>query len=1346
MTPGPGTRPAQPVFRAPTAQPTAPVQPQQSVVAAAPIQAQTLSPVERAARTINQTLAQEARYPDLDSYITQGISSDCDIPANAALAPFQQVKTYNIPDRIFEQYNEAQVATMMGLFAEINHAWVVIDNALYLWDYTHPNPELIGFEDQPNIITAVRLVKPRAKVFIDAITHLLVVATTTDMILIGVAHEKNADGISTVSLYQTRMQASVRGIGVKCIEGSAKTGRIFFGGEVTDDVYELTYQQEEKWFGSKCGTVNHVSRSMVNYVNNQLKLSFGTSLLNPVLNLVQSASKENVMQMVVDDSRNLLYTLSNLSTIRVFHMKNMASLDCVITRSFATLRTQIGHMVARSELISSKTAIVAISPISATEAARLNLVAVTNTGCRIFLSATSGGFYSTDIASAPTSMQVHHVKFPPGNTTLVPQNSVVGGYQGMPAIDTNSPVLSLTTKSARFAPGYFLYFVQADGASEKLFLSAPDAGRISRPYEPAQLPRYAELGQWIPLGSSMQDIGQVTEAFGATTSPLGFGNELAVQFDKPTSEFAILTNTGVHTIRRRRLVDVLASAIQHGGGDEGLEAEMKHFVRVYGRSEMCATALAVACGQATDVTADYRVARLNDQATLDFARKAFIEYGGKPTYNENLQLDNNTAQIDNVRPSPRHEGIALYISRVVRSLWKAPVLQEGVTPAGGFTVTPTVDLAKLQGVQRDLTHLQEFLDTNKTFIDGLAGPEALGRVATQQEEIALQGEHRALNSLVKLLVNIIEGISFVLVLFDEGVDEIVVALPDTIRQRVRELTFEGLFCAATGKDLAKELVKAIVNRSIDKGSNVDTVAEALRRRCGSFCSADDVVIFKAQEKLKKASEAGANSDVGRALLNDSLSLFQRVAGSLSMEHLQGAIQQYIGMAFFAGAIRLALKVAQQLDRGNRALAYIRDGSPEIDPRKEAFDARKACYNLVHDIVEAVDASSQTEPEMVDGQLTASAKRRNEAYQEINDSDDEVFQTNLYDWYLERGQSDRLLDIDSPYVISYLQRKSVEEAGHADLLWRYYAHHHSFFEAATVQLQLAKSGFDLTLDKRIQYLSQAKSNASTRFNGLAEVHNTRQSRQELLREASDLLDLANIQSDILLRMMSEPRLTGERRPQVLKELNGQILPLDDLYNNFCDQAGYYDISLQIYQCADYRNPADIRATWQNLLEQTHDRAVENNNTPWEMVAETVRSLGPKLGLSDTTFNIAMVLPLLERYAITHQRGVGPSSWVVDVFLDLGVPHESIVASLEATFYNNEAPFAQRQRRWIANDIVYVVERWYDESTRVGGFAFGEVENAASVQELLRAVEQSGALDVEWVEIAQELRARIELVLR
>lgn len=805
---------------------------------------------------------------------------------------------------------------MMGLFADINHAWVSIDNALYLWDYTHPNPDLIGFEEQPNTITAVRLVVPRAGVFIPQITRLLVVATTAEIHLVGLSAQLAPNGGHSVSLYSTRLSISIKGIDVNVIEGSSSSGRIFFSGRGSDDVHEVTYQQEERWFQNKCAKINHTSK--------------GVSAFKPSNPFGPRKEAEYLIQMAVDDTRNLIYTLSSRSTIRTFHMKANGGLDLVISKPLDQTLNNIGHMTSQSDLISTMT-IVSINPISSQEASKLHLMATTSTGCRVFMSATaSHGWSITDSSNAPSSMQVQHVKFPPAEISPQRGSSRTEKQISNQSVQTSSRTLVPTRTAVRYPPGYFFCFVSNDpqGGTDSLFISGPDSGRIARSQESSQLSKYAELGLWLNLGSRAEDIGLVSAPFFAAPSPTGFGNELAVQYDKVASEVAILTNTGVHTLRRRRLVDMFAAAVRLDGGDDGSEWVAKRFVRNYGRGETASTALAVACGQGLDVTSDSRITRITDPEVLEYARNAFVQFGGKPQYNENSVVDNSLPEIDLVRPSPRHEGLSLYVARLIRSIWKALVAQETLSATGGLAVLSAVSLVKLREIQQDLFRVKEFLNTNRTFIDALAGPQALESMKSKQEEIILQAEHRALHSMQVLINDMIEGIAFVLVLFDERIEELIISLADETRARLRSLTYEGLFSTGNGKDLAKELVKAIVNRNIANGSNVETVAEALRRRCGSFCSADDVIVFKAQEQVKKAAEAGSHTEFGRNLLNESLRLFKQVASNLSMEQLQWAVQRFQLLQFFAGAIQLALDVAQESDRGNRALSWIQDGRPE----------------------------------------------------------------------------------------------------------------------------------------------------------------------------------------------------------------------------------------------------------------------------------------------------------------------------------------------------------------------------------------------------------------------------------
>ena len=58
----------------------------------------------------------------------------------------------------------------------------------------------------------------------------------------------------------------------------------------------------------------------------------------------------------------------------------------------------------------------------------------------------------------------------------------------------------------------------------------------------------SDFGGWPGLGSCTEDIGLASDPFSATTSPAGFGDELAVQYDESVSEVAILTKIGESTL------------------------------------------------------------------------------------------------------------------------------------------------------------------------------------------------------------------------------------------------------------------------------------------------------------------------------------------------------------------------------------------------------------------------------------------------------------------------------------------------------------------------------------------------------------------------------------------------------------------------------------------------------------------------------------------------------------------------------------------------------------------------------------------------------------------------------
>jgi nuclear pore complex protein Nup155 len=251
-----------------------------------------------------------------------------------------------------------------------------------------------------------------------------------------------------------------------------------------------------------------------------------------------------------------------------------------------------------------------------------------------------------------------------------------------------------------------------------------------------------------------------------------------------------------------------------------------------------------------------------------------------------------------------------------------------------------------------------------------------------------------------------------------------------------------------------------------------------------------------------------------------------------------------------GAINLLLHVAQEWDRGNRSLSWVKErNDPNADPndvRREYFEKRASCYDLVLKVIDAVDVAYNSQGPVPDGVISQIADRKLQAYGQIDQSDDEVFQNFLYDWYMQQGWHHRLLEINSPFVIEYLRQSSDKDLAHANLLCRYYAHHKDNLSAAEAQFQLAKSSLDLSLAQRIEILANAKLNASTRTTGFSETGvRNRQSRQELLRNISDHLDIANIQDDVLQKIKGDDRLSGKRREEVLLYLDGPIRALDEV---------------------------------------------------------------------------------------------------------------------------------------------------------------------------------------------------------
>jgi nuclear pore complex protein Nup155 len=199
----------------------------------------------------------------------------------------------------------------------------------------------------------------------------------------------------------------------------------------------------------------------------------------------------------------------------------------------------------------------------------------------------------------------------------------------------------------------------------------------------------------------------------------------------------------------------------------------------------------------------------------------------------------------------------------------------------------------------------------------------------------------------------------------------------------------------------------------------------------------------------------------------------------------------------------------------------------------------------------------------------------------------------------------------------------------------------------------------------------------------------------------------------------------------------------LFNGYADPGSYYDICLLIFEAANHRTPTDINATWQYYLSATHQKIVDDPNAtehPWEAVVNVIRQMGPRLSYSELTFSPSMLIPMIEAYAFNNPGGASPT-WVPDLFIHVKFSHESIVATLQNMYYNETQPFVGRNKRVLAEHIVYVCQQWYNDCIRNNKAIFGSDDNAREIDELLQTLTEAQAFAPQERDQAMALRRSI-----
>lgn len=893
----------------------------------------------------------------------------------------------------------------------------------------------------------------------------------------------------------------------------------------------------------------------------------------------------------------------------------------------------------------------------------------------------------------------------------------------------------------------------------KLFVSVPDYGILKNHG------KYIENATLLDTTGPIKEIVALTPTFNATQKPEGYANEFATQYNSENLKIAVLTNNAIEIYRYRTPDEVFESLI-----DNPLP-----FLLNYGVPEACSTALFVTCKLnksevlrsaaltfftvgipgIIDIKPTYNkymvstVSSLFKKPTSEATPKKLVGGSSHLISTPGTALASQSKSnfdLDDVILSARFYGIALLITRLFRDIWNKQIFTLKDDPKVNVTkqlsespqdknLIRNISISKpdVEYYLSSISILNEFFTAygdSLTIVYPPVSTNTDGKFVDKSEEVANQAESIAVNSLIKLVQSIMEALSFLNVLYEESdvegyerqylaFKDIMKFLNQEIQTDLTKLKFKDLFAPNENtKILIREILSSIINRNITRGASIEYTATALQERCGSFCSSSDILGFRAIEHLRKAKEIGLRDyETLKYHLNNAVKLFERIVDHLSIEKLKEAVSIMIELKYFPKTIEFLLNIANSMDKAKLAYQYVTDGYLEHDGRKVFYEKRLVIYDLVFETLIKVDEMASKSTSNVVGNISVSnemSSLREESYSVALTYNDKLFHYKLYDWLVSQKCQDKLLQLDTEFILPYLKEKSKDSLEISNLLWVYLSRRSKFFEAAEILYSLAGSNFTLKLGERIEYLSRA--------NGFCNGECPLSQKQNMVQLADliqEIFDVAAVQDDLLSLIITDNRIEANVRDGLVEQLDGKILPVSDLFNDFAAPLGYFEVCLVIFKVSDFRNQEEIMAKWAELFDSLRKELdesgrIEDSINFINLLSNVVIKVGRQIHTSEFVFPISSLFPKicdLFYEALPHEHIKEGS--IVSIFVSAGVSYGKLYYILRDLIETSDSlnPLYQKEMLWLLKEW-YKCDRklrdiiTYDEISKLNEYSVGK----------------------------------------
>lgn len=1273
------------------------------------------------------------------------------------LPEISAIRRVPLPPELVEQFGHMQCNCMMGVFPEISRAWLTIDSDIFMWNY-EDGGDLAYFDGLSETILSVGLVKPKAGIFQPHIRYLLVLATPVDIVILGLSFAGLQAGSGNLNdslsggmqLLPDPLYSLPTDNTYLLTITSNDYGRIFLAGK-DGCLYEVAYQAETGWFSQRCRKINHSKSTLSFLVPSVLQFTFSED--DPIVqiaidnsrNTLYTRSEKGVIQVydlgcdgqgmsriasvsqssIVSAAGNIARTIDRTvfkPIIQIAVIEKSESIDCqllAVTQSgvrmyFSTVPFK--HPDARPCML----ALISIrlppgfSASSTVEKPSKVHKALYSKGVLLMAAAENE---DNDILWC-----INHDSFPFQKPMMETQMTtrVDGHSWALSAIDECKFEKIITPLNKDIVPitDSPVLVQQHMIPPKKFVLLSAQGSNIFHKLRPVDQLRHL-------LVSNAGGDGEEIERFFKLH-----------QEDQACATCLILACS---TAACDREVSVWATRafFRYGG-----EAQMR-IASTLGAPSSVGPILGspIHMGSPISISSSMPNPSFLGTPTQGIQPPSVstpLYPLATPGQHSAPSMGIGGLTSPEVVFSGKHNGICIYFSRIIGNIWDGSIAVDKTFKSGNREVTAldsSVPPYLLESVLQELKGLQEFLDRNSQFAAGSLGNPSFSTPAniqqrllgfirpdvgsSQQAQQELQRKYHteaqlnekiSLQWIQQLVRKTCQALALWKLLCEHHFTVIVGELQKEFQDQLKITSFKDL--VIRDKELSGALIASLINCYIKDNATVDGISSHLQDICPLLYSTDDAICSKANELLQRSRQVPSKVEKERTL-RESLKEYQKISHQVDLSNV---CSQYRQVRFYEGVVELCLTAAEKKDPQGLALHFYKNGEPEEDVvGLQAFQERLNGYKCITDTLQELVNQSKAAPQSPSVpkkpgppvlSLDPNMLSNEEAEQHFEHmlkltqrSTDELFNIALYNWLIQTDLTDKLLEINSPYLEPYLVRMAKidqNKVRYMDLLWRHYEKNRNFGNAARVLAKLADMhSTEISLQQRLEYISRAilSAKSSTSMSSVA-------TDGEFLHELEEKMEVARIQLQIQEALARQyPHYSSAQ--EAISQLDSELMDITKLFGEFAEPFKLSECKLAIIHCAGHSDPILVQTLWQEIIDKEMCNSIAMSSAD-RMQALNVKMvlLGKIFASTPRYFPLDFLVQYLEQQVCSLNWDVG---FVTYTLQEIGVPIPRLLEVYDH-LYKARDPFWNRMKKplHLLECIHVLLSGYVDDPNKVPSF--------------------------------------------